>query len=663
MQETTSERFPTSVTGTQAAFLRLDPPEREILAAAAAIGAQFSIAQLARVSRTPRATVLRALQRAFEFDFFGDADDSDRVVFRAGLCDEVRRLTLVQFARTFHARIARDLERRRGDSALIAEHWQAAGRRAQVARHFEIAAETAFNGGNYGAATRHFHGAIAACDEGPESVRLHKRLARAVSRAGRPSEAVRILRERAELLERSTGASAPRHLAETLLDLSRALWNTCRIDDAVAVAERILTLASVPESVRDEARLWLAFGHAVANCLAPAEAALRPVRLRRAKIAPQLRLPLAEVEMMLAAKRGDVRAALHWYAVGIDVGQYAGPIETIKFCNHFIFEAGALSEGAEVADALARSLPVGANGSSGTNLILHLRLTLTDLALLRGRVREAREHFIPTTNRDDTGPRYRALEQAYGLALADLLDEPGGATNLVDSASVEAILQSREGRSIATVVVPQCEALLRLRRGLEAQELLGRALQAANGADVPFRLELLAARIGTTAALNVGRRSLRRAVALRADRLAFASLALFDAVVATRVGNRSARHARGAKEAAEIFREAGWRFHEAEALEYAGRTAEAADIYHASGAVRELRRLRLPTRRVALRRDLPLTERQREVCRLARDGATNATIAVRLGLSERTVAHHLSAGYARLGVRSRWQLTAAGGLD
>ncbi|MGN6813506.1 MAG: helix-turn-helix transcriptional regulator [Thermomicrobiales bacterium] len=48
-----------------------------------------------------------------------------------------------------------------------------------------------------------------------------------------------------------------------------------------------------------------------------------------------------------------------------------------------------------------------------------------------------------------------------------------------------------------------------------------------------------------------------------------------------------------------------------------------------------------------------LTAREVEVLRLVTEGATNATVASRLGLSRRTVDHHLRAIYGKLGVTSR----------
>jgi DNA-binding NarL/FixJ family response regulator len=52
-----------------------------------------------------------------------------------------------------------------------------------------------------------------------------------------------------------------------------------------------------------------------------------------------------------------------------------------------------------------------------------------------------------------------------------------------------------------------------------------------------------------------------------------------------------------------------------------------------------------------------LSERERQIARLAADGATNREIAARVFLSPKTIEKHLSSVYLKLGVRSRAQLT------
>ncbi|OIV39450.1 hypothetical protein BIV57_01035 [Mangrovactinospora gilvigrisea] len=54
-----------------------------------------------------------------------------------------------------------------------------------------------------------------------------------------------------------------------------------------------------------------------------------------------------------------------------------------------------------------------------------------------------------------------------------------------------------------------------------------------------------------------------------------------------------------------------------------------------------------------------LSPRERDVVRLAADGATNREIAARLFLSPQTVGHHLYRAYPKLGISSRAALPQA----
>jgi DNA-binding CsgD family transcriptional regulator len=66
---------------------------------------------------------------------------------------------------------------------------------------------------------------------------------------------------------------------------------------------------------------------------------------------------------------------------------------------------------------------------------------------------------------------------------------------------------------------------------------------------------------------------------------------------------------------------------------------------------------RLRRRSVETRDDL--TPQERQIAELARDGLSNREIGARLFLSRRTVEWHLSHVFAKLGIRSRRELSSA----
>lgn len=95
----------------------------------------------------------------------------------------------------------------------------------------------------------------------------------------------------------------------------------------------------------------------------------------------------------------------------------------------------------------------------------------------------------------------------------------------------------------------------------------------------------------------------------------------------------------------------------------AGR-AGAQAIHEAAG--RELRKLgsrvSAPARRAA-RRSSPLSEREREIAALVAEGRSNKQVAAALFLSEKTIENALTTIYAKLGVRSRVELSLRFHLD
>jgi ATP/maltotriose-dependent transcriptional regulator MalT len=142
--------------------------------------------------------------------------------------------------------------------------------------------------------------------------------------------------------------------------------------------------------------------------------------------------------------------------------------------------------------------------------------------------------------------------------------------------------------------------------------------------------------------------------------VAVAAGALFDAIVAKRRRN-TALSVRAATSAAEAYRKLGWRIFEAFALEIAGDFDRARMLYEDCGAVSDAMRLsRQRTRKATVAFwGARLTTREREVAGLAIKELSNPAIAAALGISTRTVHHHMEAIFGKLGVRARWQIPEA----
>jgi DNA-binding NarL/FixJ family response regulator len=114
-----------------------------------------------------------------------------------------------------------------------------------------------------------------------------------------------------------------------------------------------------------------------------------------------------------------------------------------------------------------------------------------------------------------------------------------------------------------------------------------------------------------------------------------------------------------ALEAARIFAELGWRYHQAVALEIAGIPSEARHIYINIGASTDAERLR-GAKRVSRgrpgRSTGSLTQRQRDIVQLLAREKSNSDIATLLGITRKTVRDHMSAILATAGVADREEL-------
>jgi len=138
--------------------------------------------------------------------------------------------------------------------------------------------------------------------------------------------------------------------------------------------------------------------------------------------------------------------------------------------------------------------------------------------------------------------------------------------------------------------------------------------------------------------------------------LARARKDLFDSFIAGR--RRMDAHAKElASRAARCFAAEKRPLHEAVALAAAGNHEAVAALYRRCGA-RVAPGLRWTGPVIPKRMAKQLTPRESEIAHLAAKGSSNRAIASVLGLSERTVQNHCEAIFIKLGIRSRWQISA-----
>ena len=144
----------------------------------------------------------------------------------------------------------------------------------------------------------------------------------------------------------------------------------------------------------------------------------------------------------------------------------------------------------------------------------------------------------------------------------------------------------------------------------------------------------------------------------RDDAVGRATASLIAAIIAQRLGNSAEAERLGAA-AAQMYATLGWPMFRAQALEVAGRSAEALALYEGCGAIADVRRLAPPApSRTAGNGKGPLSQREDTIAELVTLGLTNTEIAERLSINSKTVEKHLASIFVKLGIRSRAQIAA-----
>ncbi|HEX3458967.1 MAG TPA: LuxR C-terminal-related transcriptional regulator [Candidatus Baltobacteraceae bacterium] len=230
------------------------------------------------------------------------------------------------------------------------------------------------------------------------------------------------------------------------------------------------------------------------------------------------------------------------------------------------------------------------------------------------------------------------VTKSHDHALPDLAFSRGEQWLIGPLAESFCLLYEHEGLRAEHDELLRC-SLERLTSLDNSLALAVRAARTGNARDVPRIGKLVACEYSTTSNLQAARRD------------------WYDAAVAARHGQRATSRKLGARSAASFGR-AGRPLLQATVLELAGLSSEARTILLNCGARASPRiRWKAPPIR---HRSTELTPREFEVARLAAKGLANRAIAETLQVSERTVHRHCESIFGKLGIHSRWQLSATG---
>jgi DNA-binding CsgD family transcriptional regulator/tetratricopeptide (TPR) repeat protein len=629
----------------------LNPKARQVIYAAAVLGATFRLDELASVCGLAEPAVIDSLQSASERRLIGHDAETGRYRFRHALVREVVYDELVpDNAARLHRSAARAIAQARDSHARLAEwavhceragwsgracilHYRAGDEAERIRDHqfavsaFERARQNAPADDRLRAVLAGRHGdALYSIGDFAASAEVDGEAFRLTEALGRVEDAAQLARRRAIALGLAgDGRRAMRELnalAARLADTHPALGTSL-----IACCARFAQVGG--GTYHSEYERWR-------------------TQLRRLGDTPRTMAGLVDEAMLDAIEKtlaGELRAGMRAFGRAMNIARRNNARELEFVCAVNAGKYRVLAADWRQAVALFRYADSIANNA----WMQHITGTrLARLLILGGSLGEARlllERCVAV-------PAYTSLMQLYvagpALLLGVLEADDGLIERFFDPRYAEMALQIPSSLVCSEIGFSFCTALVA--RGLmsEARALVAEILKRI---DEPWEARPFLAMVplwGDARSVATAQRLLTAASHLPgADGYG----ALFRSHVLQRGGGRNA--SREGLRAAHDFNRRGIPLLEASAYESAGDRSHALAIYTRIGSVYDVARLG----GARLGGDA-FTIRQRQIVELVVNGYSNKAIAEALGIAIGTVGTHLAVIYRNRGVSSRAQLVA-----
>jgi ATP/maltotriose-dependent transcriptional regulator MalT len=507
-----------------------------------------------------------------------------------------------------------------------------------------------------------YEGAIQLAREIPAGLKLTKKnrlevnlaLGRALAMAGREREAVTELEEVFELASQCEYFEVAADAADWLSWLA---WIELDGARARVIAERMMTLA-VPASSPEAFRLFV-------------RKATQSIQVGDAPGAAQI---LAEAEKVsreadidsfasYLSIKADVLSAQGRSAEALSYARLAADIAARRSDRHLLWRrllylGYALHASGRLADAYDAFMAAEgvAREASLTWEPSFARARAAWDALLLGRLDAARERIAECFEEGFEQPWMAVMRAVAGIFIGlacgdDALVARAARLELLDTA-----LASEDAYTLGPAVAAFHAYYLHVGERAKAATLLELGIAKLPSPDCGWAIFPAVARHGSDAAVRRAQMLLDKFP--REHRVAEAHREYFSALLAARRGQREESERR-AGEAQVLFEDFGCALYAASCLELSGRLTEAHQRYTAIGAFADASRVaNARSRRGRPRRSSEASRERREILRLLLAGLTSASVAERLGVSERTIKNRISEIYDFEGVRTRSELLA-----
>lgn len=559
--------------------------------------------------------------------------------------------------RTLHERIVNQLVAEPGanrHAVVIAEHYHALEERERASAWFASAAEEHQGRTEFASAAELYERALALrSDHEAATFELRRNLFRCYQRVGEWARSIPVGR----LMLDAPEASADREGAARILnDLMIAYLNDGDRPGAETVAGEIANLG-MPDR-HEIALLFLAVSLCFSGRIADAAAILE--RIDRAALVSdeaQLRYLLSAAHITTLSQPLETTLALVDEATAIAraTGAFSGIVLSLGTGAEVCLRFGHVEQAFAYVDTADEIATASAKENNFLKrMVAHHRI---GLLMVLGELPAARDAIASTLDWRDAGRHNEAFTAALGVIVGMHLGDFALVDALFDPDLLWRSIEVRDAESCGLLLPAFAEIMLARGMEKELKRAVARCIEHGY-IDTCGWVQMCGARFGSPEIIDLAAAQITEYFGGAVAPIAAAHVANFNALASQRRGQYAAASS-FARDAATRYGALGWRLSEAMAFELAGEHSRALDLFEACSADADVARLRACQTRKGKRAPFGarLTPRELEVARLVVRKWSNGDISRALGLSVRTIDHHVEAAFSKLGVRARWQLT------
>jgi len=632
-----------------------------ILEQAAVIGRSFSMPLLAAITKRTTEALEICLREARDMMLVvEDRDRADTWSFRHALLREAlyESLTRVEASR-LHEQTARQLECSAETSTLFAElayHWFSANSVGKAAAYSEKAGDSALLLGASMEAAEHYETAGSLSEASPiTTLRLQTKLGRALGFSGLPGASRRALETALAAARRSADTLAIAHVSLMLSsqlasDVSSRLAVTCLQQALLDVAKNRVARASV--------LVGLALFQGILGDTSDAQQHLEESAKLLDKPEPSVRLIWLGAQATVMAFLGRADEMIDAYERAIEIARRgADPRSVVRASANLALMSASLGRLEAALPAADEAMRVVRDWAMSGDVPFALAMG-AQVYLRSGNIDFAttllNEAEVLASETDSKRLTYQLAMCAFTIAARV------GNAELVQRYDIESIVAdafaSEEPMWIGGVCAAVGEWYAYRGQQQQLSSLLDRACSVLRTVALVPEFATLVCLHGTEEQREDVHSTLTAWCNHEANKLALALLALNEAL------GRSGPSSTGresALRAAAGFADCGLPYEEARSLEIAHELDRAIKTYQRAGSPVDAARVSamLGVRDGQSVAD-QLSPRESEVVSFLKRGGSNRQIALKLGVSERTVESHLRSIYSKLGVKSRLELLA-----